>query len=107
MEPPDPDEPGPFAWAQAGRIAETLDATGFDDVEVDTVEFAMRYPGGVEAWWQATYDTSTRFREATDGLGEDVKTELRAEATERFARHVGPDGALTLPARTWVAVASA
>jgi SAM-dependent methyltransferase len=107
MEPPAPDEPGPFAWAQEGRIAETLDAAGFDDVEVDTVEFAMRYPRGVEQWWETTYDTSSRFREVTDGLGEDVKAELRAEAAERFARHIGPDGALALPARTWVAVAGA
>jgi SAM-dependent methyltransferase len=107
IEPPDPDVPGPFTWAQEGRIAETLDATGFDDVEVDTVEFAMRYPRGVEQWWQTTYDTSTGFREALDPLDEATAVELRAELAERFARHIGPDGALTLPARTWVAVAGA
>jgi SAM-dependent methyltransferase len=107
VEPPSPDEPGPFAWAQEGRITETLDAAGFDDIEVDTVEFAMRYPGGVQAWWQATYDTSTMFRGAIDGLTDDVKGELQGELAERFARHIGPDGALTLPARTWVAVAGA
>jgi SAM-dependent methyltransferase len=107
MEPPAPGEPGPFAWAQEGRIAETLDAAAFDDIEVDTVEFAMRYPRGVEQWWDTTYDTSTLFRERVDALDEETRAELRAELAERFARHIGPDGALTLPARTWVAVAGA
>lgn len=107
MEPPGPDDPGPFAWAPEGRIAETLDAAGFDDVEVDTVEFAMRYPRGVEQWWDTTYDTSTHFHERVDALDDATRTELRAAVTERFARHIGPDGTLTLPARTWVAVASA
>ena len=31
IERPEPGEPGPFAWARAGTIAETLDATGFDE----------------------------------------------------------------------------
>jgi ubiquinone/menaquinone biosynthesis C-methylase UbiE len=107
MEPPAPDEPGPFTWAEEGRIAETLHAAGFGDVEVDTVEFAMRYPNGVEQWWETTYDTSTRFREPVDALDEGARAELRSAMAERVARHIGPDGALTLPARTWVAVASA
>src|SRR4051812_39319969 len=107
VEPPDPDEPGPFAWAQEGRIAETLHASGFEDVEVDTVEFAMRYRGGVDEWWQTTYDTSTRFHERVDALDDGTRGELRAELAERVSRHIGPDGALTLPARTWVAVAGA
>jgi SAM-dependent methyltransferase len=107
MEPPAPDEPGPFAWAPEGRIAETLDAAGFDDVEVDTVEFAMRYPRGVDQWWDTTYDTSTLFRERVDALDDAARAELRATYAERFARHIGPGGTLTLPARTWVAVAAA
>jgi SAM-dependent methyltransferase len=107
IEAPDPATPGAFTWAQEGAIADTLDTAGFDDIEVDTVEFAMRYPGGVADWWKATYDTSTFFRDTVDGLDAPAREELRAALAERFARHVGPGGALTLPARTWVAVASA
>jgi SAM-dependent methyltransferase len=103
---PPPDEPGPFTWAGEGVIAETLDAAGFYDVEVDTVEFAMRYPRGVEDWWETTLDTSTQFRARVDALDDATRADLRAAIAERFARHIGPDGALTLPARTWVAVAS-
>jgi SAM-dependent methyltransferase len=102
-----PDEPGPFAWAPEGRIAETLDVAGFDDIVIDTVEFAMRYPGGVDQWWETTHDTSTGFSECVDALDEATRAEVRAAIAARFGRHVGPDGALTLPARTWVAVASA
>jgi SAM-dependent methyltransferase len=107
IEAPDPATPGAFTWARAGAIAETLDVAGFDDIEVDTVEFAMRYPGGLEDWWKATYDTSTFFRETVDGLDAGAREELQAALAQRFGRHIGPDGALTLPARTWVAVASA
>jgi SAM-dependent methyltransferase len=107
MEPPDPAAPGPFTWAREGAIAETLDAAGFDDIEVDTVEFAMRYPHGVDGWWRATYDTSTIFHGCVDSLDAQQREELEAALAERFARHIGPDGGLTVPARTWVAVAGA
>ena len=89
------------------ELARRLEAAGFTEPEVDTVEFAMRYPGGVQQWWQTAYDTSTTFHERVDGLGEAVHDELRAALAERVARHIGPDGTLTLPARTWVAVAEA
>ena len=108
IEPPEPDDPGPFAWAPEGRIAETLDAAGFDDVEVDTVEFAMRYPRGVEQWWDDDLrhvDALPRARRRARRRHAQLSCGRRS--TERFARHIGPDGTLTLPARTWVAVASA
>jgi SAM-dependent methyltransferase len=107
MEPPDPAVPGPFAWAKEGIIRETLEAAGFAELEVDTVEFAMRYRGGIDEWFKTTLDTSTQFRERIDALDDPVREELRSALADRFARHVGPDGALTLPARTWVAVAEA
>jgi ubiquinone/menaquinone biosynthesis C-methylase UbiE len=107
IEAPDPATPGAFTWARDGAIAETLDAAGFDDIEVDTVEFAMRYPGGVEDWWKTTYDTSTFFRDTVGGLDAAARGELQAALAERFARHLGPDGVLTIPARTWGAVAGA
>jgi SAM-dependent methyltransferase len=107
IEPPDPDVPGPFTWAPEGVIAETLAAAGFADPEVDTVEFAMRYRGGVQEWWATSYDTSTHFQQRVDALDDGRRDELRADLAARVARHVGPDGALTLPARTWVAVAEA
>jgi SAM-dependent methyltransferase len=107
LDPPAPGVPGPFTWAKEGVIAELLEAAGFIEHEVDTVEFAMRYRGGVEDWWDTTYDTSTTFRGSVDPLDEGARAELRAALAERVARHVGPDGVLTLPARTWVAVAEA
>ena len=106
-EPPEEGAPGPFAWAREGAIAETLDVAGFDDIEVDTVEFAMRYPGGVEGWWNNALGTSTYLRDQVGGLDAGGREELLAAFAKRFARHIGPDGDLTVPARTWVAVAGA
>jgi hypothetical protein len=88
-------------------IADTLEAAGFAEPEVDTVEFAMRYPGGVAEWWQTAYDTSASLHDRIDALDEPTRAELRAALAERVARHIAPDGGLTLPARTWVAVAEA
>ena len=56
-EPLPPGTPGPFSWAPDGLIADTLLAAGFAEPELDTVEFAMRYPGGVDEW---TYDVIGR-----------------------------------------------
>jgi SAM-dependent methyltransferase len=106
-EPLPPGTPGPFSWAPDGLIADTLLAAGFAEPELDTVEFAMRYPGGVDEWWQTAYDTSASLRDRINALDESTRDELRAALAERVARHVAPDGTLTLPARTWVAVADA
>jgi hypothetical protein len=67
----------------------------------------MRYPGGIEQWWDTACDTSTTFHERVAGLEEATRAQVRAALAEGVARHIAPDGTLTLPARTWVAVAEA
>ena len=65
VEPPPPGAPGQFAWAPEGAIAETLDAAGFVEYEVESVPFTMRYPS-VDDWWQASNDMSLRVLEARE-----------------------------------------
>jgi len=43
-EPPPPDEPGPFAFAEPGRVEELLDAAGFDDPVVEELDLRFHYP---------------------------------------------------------------
>ena len=106
MEPADPDAPGQFAWARAGIIEERLNGAGFGEHEVDVVDFMLRYPS-FDDWIATSRDLASRFREALDGLDPAERDDLLATVRERAIPFVQPDGSLALPARTWVAVASA
>jgi SAM-dependent methyltransferase len=105
IEPPDPDAPGQFAWAREGVIAECLEAAGFTDHHVDTVDFEIAY-ASVDDWWAAHLDLSAMFRDAVSGADPAVAAEVRAAAAQAAEPYTRPDGSLALPARTWVAWAS-
>jgi SAM-dependent methyltransferase len=106
VEPADPDAPGQFAWGREGVIAEHLEAAGFVDYEVGIVDFTFDYPS-VQDWWDTQRELSTRVQDVTAALdpasAEDVLAALRS-AVEPFSH---PDGSLEIPARTWVAAATA
>ena len=106
LEPPDPDAPGQFAWARAGTIEERLDAAGFGEHEVDTVDFALVFES-FDEWIAAQRDLSSRFREALAGLDAAELDDVFGTVREQAIPFVQEDGSLVLPARTWVAVASA
>jgi len=103
---PDPDAPGQFAWAPEGVIAERLEQAGFVDYEVATVGFTIRYES-LRDWWESTRDMSMRFADATAALDPGTAADIQAALGEAAAEFAGEDGALAIPARTWVAVATA
>ena len=106
MEPPDPDAPGQFAWARDGIIEERLNGAGFGEHEVDVVDFVQGYPS-FDDWIATQRDLSNRFREVLDGLDAAERDDALATVREQAIPFVQEDGSLALPARTWVAVASA
>jgi SAM-dependent methyltransferase len=103
LPPPEPG-PGQFTWGEEGVIAEHLEAAGFVEYEVDAIDFPMRYDS-VEGWFAAQGGISPRIRELRldDATRAAVVEELRA----RVAAWTDEDGALAIPARTWVAWAEA
>lgn len=105
-EAPVPGAPGQFAWSEQETIAETLQAAGFVDFELDSVGFAMRYddPGH---WWESQLDLSRSFSDAVAAAGAGVRDEVRAALDEAAEGFRAPDGHLEVPARTWVAGATA
>jgi SAM-dependent methyltransferase len=103
---PIPPGPGQFAWEQQETIAETLDAAGFIEHEIHALDFVMRYPSA-QAWWETTRDISQRVRDATAGLERDEEAAVVASLAERASEWTADDGSLALPARTWVAAATA
>ena len=106
IERPDPDAPGQFAWARAGIIEERLNGAGFGEHEVDVVDFMLRYPS-FDEWIATQRDLATRFREALDGLDAAERDDVLAAVREQAIPFVQEDGSIALPARTWVAWASA
>jgi SAM-dependent methyltransferase len=105
-ERPDPDAPGQFAWAPEGVIAERLEQAGFVDYELDTVDFEYQL-ASLDDWWESTRDLSMRFADATAGIDEQIKADVLAALREAAAPFTAGDGSLAIPARTWVAAATA
>jgi SAM-dependent methyltransferase len=106
IAPGQPGEPGQFAWAPEGLIAEHLEAAGFIDPLVDTVDLLQRYPS-VEAWWAGQAALSMRVADAAAGLDEAAEREILAALAQVAEPWVQPDGTLAIPGRSWVAAATA
>jgi SAM-dependent methyltransferase len=106
MEPPPPDEPGPYSFARPGRIEELLDATGFDDVEVSAIDFHFE-ASSLDDYWEHTTRTSPTLGPVVRGLSPADHYALRDAIDARFAPYVQTGGTVRIPARTLVAAASA
>jgi len=106
VERPDPSMPGQFAWARAGTIEEHLDAAGFTEHEVDTLDFAYHYPS-FDEWLAINEDLSSMLRRTLADLSAAEREDWAAAVREQAIPYVQEDGSLVVPARTWVAAASA
>ena len=98
-----PPGPGQFAWAPEGTIEENLDAAGFVEYEVESLPFTVRY-ASVRDWWDTANDISLRVQERAS---RDEDEEIVQALAERARPWTAEDGSLQLPARTWVAAATA
>jgi SAM-dependent methyltransferase len=101
IDPDPPPGPGQFTWAREGIVAEHLDAAGFVEYDVDTLEFPIHY-ASVRDWWETTRTMGAR---ASAARGAD-DAELLEALAEAAAPWTAEDGSLAIPARTWVAAAT-
>jgi SAM-dependent methyltransferase len=106
VEPPQPDEPGPFSLGDPERLRELLDATGFYDVEVDALDVTFE-ADSLDAWWNHLVLSSPRLSEAVAGLSPADHYALRDAVDAAYAPWVADDGRVRLPGRTLVAAATA
>jgi SAM-dependent methyltransferase len=106
IERADPDAPGQFAWAREGVIAEHLENAGFVEHEVEQVNFVNAY-GSVADWFEAQTRLSMRVGDVARSLDDATLASVLAELAERAAEFTREDGSLFIPARTWVAAATA
>jgi SAM-dependent methyltransferase len=102
---PAPPGPGQFTWAPEGVVAENLEVAGFVDYEVAAVDFAMRYPSA-RGWWDEQAAMSMRLRDAAAGMSRDEVDDVVAALERKGEPWSSADGALAIPARTWVAAAT-
>ncbi len=103
-EPPVAGRPGPFGFAEPGHVESLLEDAGFDEILVDTLDFAMRL-ASPDAYFERQRAMSTRLREALDGLSPADHTRVRDALDAGLEPYLQPDGSVALPARTWVATA--
>jgi SAM-dependent methyltransferase len=104
--PPDPDEPGMFALARPGRLQDVLEAAGFLDVVIGSVQPSRAFDS-VEEYVAETHDLSSVFGELFDPLSDERRAALVARVAELAQPYVDADGVLRLPARSLVAAADA
>jgi ubiquinone/menaquinone biosynthesis C-methylase UbiE len=104
--PVDPDAPGMFAFAPAGRTRGFLEDAGFADIQVESLELTWTYDS-FDDYWDTALDLGRPLAQLVAGLDEPRREEVRATVSERLAQFTGDDGGLTLPGRTLVAGATA
>lgn len=103
---PDPEAPGMFALAPPGRVQDLLEAAGFLDVVVESVEPPRTFDS-VEAYIAETEDLSSMFGDVFDPLADDQRAEVIARIAQLAEPYIRRDGVLRFPARSLVAAADA
>jgi SAM-dependent methyltransferase len=101
-----PGAPGPFAFADAGRVRSILEQAGFAEVRLEPLERELVLGG------EPSLEGAVRF--ALEGVGpavaalREASAEVRAAAArsvaEALAPYAGPQGVL-LPSAAWIATA--
>jgi SAM-dependent methyltransferase len=106
LAPAQPEGPGPFSLASHEAVRELLDATGFDDIEVEGLDLSVDFPS-LDAWWDHVMLTSGSTVEIVRGLAPAEHYKLRDLVDAGYAPYVRDDGSLQAPARALVAAATA
>ena len=79
---------------------------GFVEFEIEAVDFTMRY-ADVDEWWVAQTQMSTRTGDADKQMDFATRSDVLAEMEAAAEPYTAPDDRLEIPARTWVAAATA
>jgi SAM-dependent methyltransferase len=104
VERPDPDAPGPFRLAREGALESLLTEAGLGVERVEDVSVAW-HAASLDAWWEIARDTSRSLAVILERTTAEDAAAIRAGAERRLERYVQPDGSLTVPGRTFVALA--
>ena len=105
MEPPQ--GPGQFTWADPNLIVETMEAAGFIEPEIEAIDFVMRFARLRRLVVAQSRRRQRHGRRATSRWTSPPAATcwpISSSVAEPFTQ---PDDRLEIPARTWIATATA
>jgi SAM-dependent methyltransferase len=100
----DPHAPGPFAFADPGRVKGILEAAGFSGFRADSFEAKVRIGASARAAAEAAArigPVSRVFRET----GPEKHPAMLAAIETALVPHAASDGSVALPGRVWIVTA--
>jgi SAM-dependent methyltransferase len=106
LEKEEPAGPGQFAWADPEVIRDTMETAGFIEPEIEAVDFNIHYED-VDDWWVAQTQMSTRTGDADQQMDFATRSDVLADLEKAAEPFTQPDDSLIIPARTWLATATA
>jgi SAM-dependent methyltransferase len=98
---PPPGIPGPFALADAERLAALLTGAGLQDVEISELPVPLR-AASFDEWWERTLALAGPMAKVLAGLPSEAAHELRERARQAVRPHETATG-LDLPGVTLLA----
>lgn len=97
--------PGPFALGRPGLLVEMLKQAGFTDVDVQAIDLTRRH-ASFQEMWDTTLDLSRPFHDTVLSRSAGEIEQIRTALAGRFTQYTSAEGAIEIPARTLVALAS-
>jgi hypothetical protein len=95
-----------FVLAAPGRLQSLLEAAGFLDIVVETVDTTRSFTD-VEEYVAETRDVSSVFGVAVDPLTDEQRAAVVRKIAELATPHTAGDGSLRMSGRSLVAAADA
>jgi len=105
QEPVDPLAPGPFAFADNGRLQSILAGAGFKDVKIEKLDTVVGMGATADQAARASLSIGPLAR-AAGGLDEATKAKIQERVREALAEFKTPAG-ITPPAACWLVGARA
>jgi hypothetical protein len=101
IAPPDPTAPGPFAFADAGRVFSLLTDAGFDSVTINPFDAGI---GGADV--EQTLKLTLKVGPLGAALREhpELENDVASAVRDVLLKYVTPNGVL-MPAAVWIVLA--
>jgi SAM-dependent methyltransferase len=94
---PEPDDPQPFRYAPAGKLATLLRSTGWTDVDDETLRFESAGPIPHTGFWDFMLSMGAELEKLVEELPEERRAALRSRVESRIAPYF-PEGTCRFPA---------